>query len=666
MRKVLTILLLVFVFSISAFPVKAGPRAEIKAFNGIPTLFIKNRPSPPFAYMSYLGETRFYREAAEAGIHLYCFPAYLGDRGINSTSGIGPFRPSIWTGENRFDYSSIENDFDRILLADPSASVIIRLHLDVPRWWEEKNPAECALQPDGTLLRQSFSSELWKKQAGEALEDCVRWLIKSPYSSHLAGIHVAAGFTEEWFYHFSNRFSDGSKPRIAAFRQWLRQRYLNDLTSLQKAWGLENIRFDNACPADIGGYETGSRWLDPKKDMRILDTFRFHASTMAGNIAYFCKIVKDTSDRALLTGAFYGYHFYVSDPRRGHGALSMLLECPDLDYLSSPNVYDRAIGKDWPPMAAVQSVQLHGKLWMAENDTRTSLTRLLKERAPQICPPGQYESSIWLGPPDISSSAGLLWKDAARMLCYGYGGWWFDMWGGWFSNPAFLKVLKSTVTLYNKHLLEKDKIISSQVCILADEELHFHDGSYGKLTGRILSNREALGKSGAPYDLYLRPDGERINVEPYRIIWFLGVPEINSAEAIKIQQWLASGITVLVTDRKGTTIHHGRGNSIIYKNRYTWTAEELRGIWRGASVHVYIDNDDILYAGNGWLGIHTAEGEEKQISLPFPANITDPLNGNELAVSSRSFRVYMAAGTTRLFRIERPVGSREILVPDIK
>jgi len=78
---------------------------------------------------------------------------------------------------------------------------------------------------------------------------------------------------------------------------------------------------------------------------------------MVDNIAYFSKIVKEKSNGNLLTGAFYGYHYFVSDPRRGHGALAKLLECEYLDYLSSPNVYNRVPGEDWPPMAAVQSVQ---------------------------------------------------------------------------------------------------------------------------------------------------------------------------------------------------------------------------------------------------------------------------------------------------------------------
>ncbi|HBE43732.1 MAG TPA: hypothetical protein DDW27_21575, partial [Bacteroidales bacterium] len=63
-----------------------------------------------------------------------------------------------------------------------------------------------------------------------------------------------------------------------------------------------------------------------------------------------------------------------------------------------------------------------------------------KEKAPDIAPPGQYESGVWLGPEDMKTSVAFLWKNAGRMLAYGYGGWWFDMWGGWFSHPELLNV----------------------------------------------------------------------------------------------------------------------------------------------------------------------------------------------------------------------------------
>lgn len=644
-------LVIAFGFALSGYAA-AGPRAEIKVLQGLPTLHINGRPFPPFAYMSYLGETRFYREAAESGIHLYCFPAYLGDRGINPNSGIGPFRAAIWRGENRYDYSSIEDDFEKILKADSQAEVIIRICLDVPQWWEEKYPQEAALRSDGTAVRQCFSSELWRQQAGEALRNCIRWLLTSTYAEHLAGIHVAAGFTEEWFYHFSGNFSDGSPRRISSFRRWLRNQYQNNLASLRKAWCNDEITFEEVVPADISGADRRKVWRTPEKDRAVLDTLRFHTETMADNVAYFCRIVKESSDRSLLAGAFYGYHFFVTDPRRGHGALAKLLECPDLDYLSSPNVYRRVMGEDWPPMAAVQSVQLHGKLWMAENDTRTSLTTLLKDRAPEICPAGQYESKVWQGPPDIESSTAFLWKNAARMLSYGYGGWWFDMWGGWFSDPALLHVLETTVELYNRYPPDDPHEMACQVCVLTDEELQFLDGSFGALTEKILSNRYALGKTGTPYHLYLRSDFNRIPAAGYKVIWLLGLPDLTEAEVRAVRMWQASGVTVLKTGPEGTTIYHHPDQSAFYPDRYTWSASELRQIWRESGVHLYVESDDVVYAGYGWLSLHTLTGGNRLIHFPFAATVIDPLSGTTLADSVRSFQVHINPRSTILFRIE--------------
>jgi len=649
LRSLLPIWMILFLITAAL----AGPRAEIRGAEGNPALLIDGRPYPPVAYMSYLGETRFYREAAEAGIHLYCFPAYLGNRGINTSSGIGPFRPALWNGPEEFDFSSLEQDFSKILAADPEALVIIRIHLDVPEWWEARHPEECALLPGGKTARQSFSSRLWREDAGNALRTCIRWLLDSPFSRHLIGIHVAAGFTEEWFYHFTGSYHDLSPVRIEAFREWLRHKYHDRPGDLRQAWGRDKATFETALPADISGELRRREWRDPALEQDFLDTFSFHAETMADDIRHFCRIVKEASGRRLLTGAFYGYHFYVTDPRRGHGALETLLECPDLDYLSSPNVYDRIMGEDWPPMAAVQSIQLHGKLWMAENDTRTSLTTLLKDRRPAICPPGQYESGVWLGPRDIRTSVALLEKDLGRMLCYGYGGWWFDMWGGWFSDPALQEVLRKSVALTARYCGQEMNLPSPQVCVITDEKLLFRDASFGGLVGDIYSNRSSLGRSGSPYDLYLRCDSGRLpEGRPYRAIWLLGISELTPEETERFENWLSSGISVIWTGLDGTTIYPRSGVKIQFPGRLKWSAEELRKLWKECGAHVYLDTDDVLYAGKGWMSIHTVPGGERNVQLPFPARVIDPLSGDLIAGPSSSFHLRLAPDSTTLLRIE--------------
>ena len=639
---------IVFFFQISV-TATAQSRTEINLNEGRPSLEIDGKPYPPFAYMSYLGEKKYYKEIADAGIHLYNIPAYLADRGINSTSGIGPFRKPIWIGADEYDFSSVIQDFEKIITADPYAKVIVRLYLDPPLWWERLHPEASAQLPDGSTFRQCFSSEIWKAQTAAVLKDFLEWIQKSPYAQYLAGIHVASGFTEEWFYH-PKQYHDQNPARRDAFRKWLGNRY-KEVAALRKAWNDNTITFEKAQLANIDEPGRRKEWRDLKTEQHYIDTFRFHTEVMADNIAYFCKIVKEESNGNLLTGAFYGYHYFVTDPRRGHGALAKLLDCPDLDYLSSPNAYNRVLGEDWPAMAAVNSVRLHGKLWLTENDTRTSITTLLKDRSEGIAPVGQYEDGVWLGPDDIETSKAFLWKNTARMLAFGYGGWWFDMWGGWFSDPELLNVLKKTQRLHVDYLPRNIEKMKSEVLVVVDEELSFWDASYGSLTENILSNRYPLAKTGTSYDLYLRSDVDAISTDQYKVVWLMGLLQLNAAEEARIEEWQKQGITVIWTNAKGTKIYRKNEEPVFLDGKLKWSAAQLRELWRKSEVHIYNDTDDVFYIGNNWLGIHTINGGERTLRFPFEVQIIDPVKNEVMADSTNIVKLKMNPKSTTLLRI---------------
>lgn len=630
-----------------------GVCATVKMKAGVPALYINGKVYPPYAYMSYLGEEKYYREVAAAGVHLYNIPVYLGDRGINSTSGIKPFRTAVWQGKDSYDYSSIIQDFEKLLRADPAAKVIIRFHLDPPLWWEKENPDAVCRLPDGSGYRTSYASKKWREEAGAVLKKSIQWVLNSAYGAHLVGVHVAGGFTEEWFYHYKDLFYDESNVRKTAFRDWIRQRYADNTASLRKAWHDPAINFDQVQPADISGAERKREWRNTATDQRYFDTFDFQATTMADHIAWFCKVVKETSNNCLLTGAFYGYHYFVPDPRRGHGALAKLLDCPYLDYLSSPNDYNRIAGEDWAPMAAIKSVQLHGKLWLAENDTRTTLTTLLKDRAPAIAPAGDwYTNGVWIGPDSMATSVAFLQKNLARMLSYGYGGWWFDMWGGWFSDPALLSVLKQGQQFFVQYPDTVYPAMQPQVAIVVDERLQCWDKDYGGLTATITGNRYALGKTGAPYDLYLRTDLDKVPAGKYKVIWLMGVMEPSKQEQVWITQWAAQGRMVMHTNGYGTTIHFRKDAAqptVIEKLQ--WSAAELGTLWGRAGVHRYLDTEDVVYAGRGWLAVHTVKGGTKQLKLPFNALIIDPLTKETIANFANLVELEMHPGTTRLLRV---------------
>jgi beta-galactosidase len=629
----------------------AGEGARVDMTQYPPAIIANGESLLPYAYVSSYGETAYYREAAEAGIRVFMFPAFLGDRGINSRSGIGPFRPAIWRGESEFDFSSITRDFDSLLEGAPDARVILRLYLDAPSWWEASHPEACTQLPDGTTFRQSFSSTVWREHTGQALRECVRWLLQSKYAPNLIGIHVSAGQTHEWFYHYGKFFHDENPVRTEAFRQWLRTRYGGDQEKFRASWDEPDVDFATARPADISGAGQTRAWRDPGTASPVIDTFQFHSETIVDCIAHFARIVKEESANRLLVGAFYGYHYFVTDARHGHGALARLLECPDVDYLSSPNSYNRSLGQDWPPMAAVQSVQGHGKLWIAENDTRTAKTTLLKDRAPEVCPPGAYGGGVWLGPESMDDSVALLRKDTARMLADGYGGWWFDMWGGWFSHPRLLEVLRRSQELGREAAACGAPRMERQVCVIVDETLCFWDASFGALTREIIDNRLELPKAGAPHDLYLRTDWDRVPWEQYRVVWLLGFRELSAREQLRRTRLSEQGAAVLWTGLGGTDALLPSGDTVSHDGKVRFSASELRALYGPAGVHLYLAEEDILYAGHGWVGIHSETGGRRVVRLPFTADVTDAFANEAVAMATRSVTLLLPPRSTTLLRI---------------
>ncbi|MEC3880059.1 hypothetical protein [Parapedobacter sp. 10938] len=628
------------------------PRAEVKDREGVPTLFVNGTPYPPYAYMSYLGESQFYEEMEEAGLHLYNIPAYLGDRGINSVSGIKPFRSPIWVGHDELDYTSIIADFEELIAADPQALAIIRIHLDAPEWWESSHPEHASLQPDGSTFRTSLYSALWRDDASKVLVQLVQWLEQSPYAKHLVGIHVAGGFTEEWMYHFKDEFYDESSVRLERFREWLRTRYMDNVARLRQSWNRDDVTFDSAQLGDISGKTKARQWRHPDTAGQVFDTFVFHGENMADHIAHFCRIVKEASNGRLLTGAFYGYHYFVGDLRRGHGALAKLLRCPDLDYLSSPNDYHRVIGEDWAPFAAIKSVQLHGKLWLAENDTRTSITTLLRDRAPHVQPEGNaYTDGVWLGPDSMEESEALLWKNLGRMLAYGYGGWWFDMWGGWFSDPKLIDILAAGQRFFERYPDEAFPAMAPRVAVVVDEKLGAMDASFGALTGGLLHNRYALGKTGVPYDLYLREDLDAVKDGGYQVVWYLGLLSLTEEERSFLDEAASRDIWMIWTDGYESTVYQSDDGVDHMDAKIQWSASELGDLFGKAGVHRYLEGGkDVLYAGRGWICLHSVAGGDKLINLPFSATIIDPI-ADAVITDGDSFKVAMDANSTRLFKL---------------
>lgn len=492
-----------------AGPPARRPRVWIREHNGAPAIMVGDEALPAIAYMTYLPHRGRYDDFADAGYGVYSVACYLGDRGINSTSGIRPFRPGIWVGPGEHDFSALDDDLARVAGARPDALILLRVNLDVPAWWESLHPDELSLSADGGTLRQSFSSAVWKEQAGQTLLALIRHIESSPYANNLIAYHLGAGQTEEWMYHGNrDRLPDYSEPHQRAFRAWLRRTYTSDAT-LRAAWNDATVSLDTAAVPDAAA-RTGDParlFRDLDTEQHVIDYYRFHSYAAADAVVHFCRTVKEEVGDSALAGAFYGYVLETTHVDVGQHALHHVLTSPYVEFLASPSSYlRRQPGNDWPYFGLTDSVKLHGKLWMNEADTRTHLTVGLSVAAPEINPtgsvPGPYDTSLWLGPDDPRITMALLRNNLARAITNGAGLWWFDMWGGWYDDPEMMDFMATARSLVAESL-RSDRRSTAEVAVFVDEDSVAHLGYSRNHNQQFLyGQRLELGRMGLPYNIF--------------------------------------------------------------------------------------------------------------------------------------------------------------------
>jgi hypothetical protein len=509
--------------------------AEIKNYHGTPTLFLDGKPifdglmwgSPPTPEGFALKEcARLY---GEAGIHLFAF-----DMGTGGTppDWCGP-RPGI---EVTYDFSTLEMRFNQVIAVDPQAWFHLRVHLEMPDWWQKLNPEECEIASDGRRLGQSFASRLWRKQAKDYLKALIAHIHNIGLADRVIAYQTGAGHTGEWVKGASAMglvCGDYSQPMRKHFQEWLRRYYQEDLDALRRAWAAPYITFETVAvpPAAVQFNTTQYTFRDPQKEQAVVDYFRCLAELCADLIIDFCGTVKEAAGRQTLAGAFYGYvmelawnagffgegvdSVYSTYQRSGHLGLWKVLRSPDIDFLVSPYSYGfRGIGGEGPGMLPMGSVKLHEKLYIYEDDTRTHLA--------------------WHGHPNfgkvdsLEESIAILKRNFAYVVTHGHGMWWLAG-GGPTSphielsqQPAFrplIKRFKEIGTL----ALELDRSPSAEIAVLLDDESFYYEWLRNDLDLPLIFQQRLWGlpRTGAPFDTYLLDDLIEGRLKPYKLYIFL-------------------------------------------------------------------------------------------------------------------------------------------------
>lgn len=520
------------------------PKAEIRMHNGAPTLFINGAANAGLTYMTYKPAAKHYESFGKAGVNLVS---------VSVTADFSVFfeQPTAWTGPDAYDFSDMDQKMKVILDANPSAYVFPRVYMCSPPWWDEQHPDQLVKWDDGTTERKigrknrfpSWASEEYRLASANNLRRFIEHVRNQWYADRVIGYHIASGMWEEWFYWSSTGSSDGlsdledySDPMVSGFQKWLGRKYASE-DALQKAWNEAVVTLATArIPTRAERQATDMFvWRDPAIHQNVIDYNQFYCENVTEIISLLAQTVKEATHGEQLVGVFYGYMFFAYADNwmqdNGHLALHKLLQCKDIDFLTAPSAYAfRELGTGYSTgEAATDAVRLHGKYYMNENDYRTHLV---------------VKQDDYRRVSTLAESESVQLRELGNMITRAWGGWWFDMGGGWYDEPEFMNMIKKMNEIGEKSI-HVDRAANSEIAVVVDENSIFYTGPKKTLMLPLMYDQILpLGKIGAPFDWVFLNDLE--TAPPYKFYIFLNAFHVDAQQKLAISRLRSRGAKALL------------------------------------------------------------------------------------------------------------------------
>lgn len=463
-------------------------RFSVRKHRGAPTLFKDNAAILPLLFWQTEIEQEEARAFDAAGIEIYSF-----------FRSIPHYDHPYWTGEGEYDFSRIDAAIRRFRELLPGRFCIPRIYVSAPDWWLDRHPDEmCGFAVKGPRTRhdapwqgtkhESFASELWKREMGEAFRRLIRHIAAADYADCVIGIHVANGITGEW-----HCWSPPDRPDAGPAMQ---RRYGGPI---------------------------------PPPDERGPAFYRCLYGATVEAIDHFCRIVREESD--FLTAVFYGYapdidgDWSIEGDHRGAAAFFRL---NSVDIVSAPHSYvRREPGEDGLFRNFPASAALHGKLFIDEGDDRTCFDGCASNGVEFVANPS--------APKTLEGSIEIIRREFGNMLTYGIGMWYMDLNGGNFRHPALTAEI-ARLKKWGDRAMRLPRRHNAEVAVFSALEGAFRDPGRNANDRQAALYRKTLGeicKCGAPFDHYLIEDLTPELAGKYKMLVYLdGLPLPPEQEAL--------------------------------------------------------------------------------------------------------------------------------------
>lgn len=534
--------------------------AEVRPFNGRPTIFVNDKPEAPAFYAlthSYGGRWSW-EEIASRNLQNFCA---IGTRLFQ----VDLYFEDIWKADSdTLTIALAQKQVRGVLDVCPEASVVIRVHVNAPFWWNEANPDKCTQYADGPrvdrpygapfnnedgdterALRASLASAKWRAESGEKLKEFCRRMAATPEGNSVIGLHISGGIYGEWHYWgFIPHDPDTGPAMTHYFRTWLTKKYKTN-KALQAAWNSKTFTLANATVpgTDERNHTTAGIFHDPQKEQRVIDYFEAQQEVVAEDIEYFCKIAKDYWPRKLIVGVFYGY-FHMTFCRQatgGHLFVERIMDCPYIDYLSAPQSYwggSRELGGSGTSRGVIESAMLHGKLWLDEMDNGFLQKQPSRDDVRSVVSAD-------------TAYAAIIRRNALLPLMRGIGLWYYDF-GirtsfGWWDRPLYQQQIKEEKTLFDQWVNIPQQSAADLLVVWDMETFYYVKNTWYPLCYNQLdlANEELL-RCGVVGDHVFTFDLKKIDPQRYKAILFMNTFRMTADERRLIREKYARDDRTLI------------------------------------------------------------------------------------------------------------------------
>ncbi|QNK59195.1 DUF4082 domain-containing protein [Paenibacillus sp. PAMC21692] len=333
----------------------------------------------------------------------------------------------------------------------------------------------------------SLASQDWRDQLDALVVDYIAWLKQQPYADRILGFQIMNMDSGEWYFDSNSEGrigagEDYSPPMVAAFRQWLTDKYETD-AALQAGWNDPGVTLATAGVPTLEERDHSEEnfFRSIATEGKAIDYQTFYSKKIVETINYAGGLFKRETDGQTLLGSMYGYHYvaahYARPSNNGHYALGDLLASSTVDFISAPVKYgDRAMGINAGPMGSFDSLALHGKMFILENDTRTHLVDGLPFRDDIMFTPRTYS---------LDETLEALRRETGNQIVTGGGQYLMDINSkGWFKQEEIWDEYQKLLGVQaSRYLQSADRQFKPDVAVIVDEDsVPYHTLNVNQIT----------------------------------------------------------------------------------------------------------------------------------------------------------------------------------------